>query len=141
MTGPVSRNSVVFLLGTPQKVEGSLNDPVEWEEAGIHYNEKWIYSNLHDDPAGVPHRAIYWYRYDFVATVVRATEAEAWRPDTTLLEAAKTADPRLATVADHHSTYAGNTRYREVSRTRDSDDLGGYIQDEATGRPVVRTGS
>jgi hypothetical protein len=84
---------------------------------------------------------IYWHRYDFVETMVRASEAEQWRPDTRLLEAAKTADPRLATVADHHSAHSKNGRYREVSRPRGSDDLGGYVQDEATGRPVVRTGS
>jgi hypothetical protein len=138
MTGPVSRNSVVSLLGTPQKIEGSLNDPVEREEAGIHYNEKWIYEDLHDDPAGVPDRVIYWHRYDFVATMVRASETEPWRPDTALLEAAKAADPRLATVEDHHPAYSGNRRYREVSRPRGAGDLGGYVQDEATGRPVVR---
>jgi hypothetical protein len=138
MTGLVSRNSVVSLLGTPQKVEGSLNDPVEQEEAGIHYNEKWIYEDLHGDPAGVPYRAIYWHRYDFVATMVRASETEAWRPDTTFLEAAKAADPRRATVDDRHSAYSANRRYREVSRPQGARDLGGYVQDEATGTPVVR---
>ncbi len=136
MTGPVTRNSVVSLLGTPQRVEGSLNDPVEREEFGTRYNEKWLYAHLGDDPADVPNRAIYWHRYDFVATMVRAHDSEEWRPDTRLIEAAKEAAARLATVDDHHSVHPVNGRYREASRLRDWRDLGGYVQDEATGRPI-----
>ena len=133
---PVTRNGVVSLMGTPHMVEGSLNDPVEREELGIHYNEKWTYEDLANDPAGVPNRIIYWHRYDFVATMVRASESEAWRPDTKLAEAAIVIPQRLATVDDHHPTYPANGRYRPVSKTQDSRDLGGYTQDEATGQRI-----
>jgi hypothetical protein len=139
MTGPVTRNSVVSLLGTPHEVEGSLNDPVEREEPGIHFNEKWIYQDLGNDPAGVPNRVIYWHRYDFVATMVRANDSEDWRPDTKLIEAAKTANARLAMVSDHHPAYPVNSRYRPVSKPQDWRDLGGYMQDEATGRRIGKT--
>ncbi len=132
----VTRNSVVSLLGTPHEVEGSLNDPVEREESGIHYNEKWTYHDLGNDPAGVPNRIIYWHRYDFVATMVRANDNEEWRPDTRLIEAAQQTAARLAKIDDHHSAHPADSRYREVSRPADSHDLGGYIQDEATGRRI-----
>jgi hypothetical protein len=133
MTGPITRNSVVSLLGTPQRTEGSLNDPVEREEFGIHYNEKWIYEHLRDDPAGVPERAIYWHRYDFIKTMVRRDGGAEWRPDETLQEAAKAAEARLPPLDDHHAAYPGNGRYRQVSQLSDPRDLGGYVQDEATG--------
>ena len=131
LTRPVSRNSVVTLLGTPHAVEGSLNDPIELKEFGIHYNEKWIYEDLGNDPAGVAHRIVYWHRYDFVATLVRANDNEEWLPDTKLIEAANAATPRLASVDDRHSAYTNNGRYRAVSQPQDWRDLGGYIQDEA----------
>lgn len=137
---PVTRNSVVSLLGTPHAVEGSLNDPVEREESGIHYNEKWTYEDLGDDPAGVPNRVIYWHRYDFVATMVRANENEEWRPDTKLIETANAVDARLAAVRDHHSTSPNHGRYRPVSKPQDWRDLGGYMQDEATGRRIDKAG-
>jgi hypothetical protein len=136
MTRPITRNSVVSLLGTPHAVEGSLNDPIEREEFGIHYNEKWIYQDLGNDPAGVPNRGIYWHRYDFVATMVRADDNEQWRPDTKLIEAANSTNPRLSRVNDHHSAYPSNGRYRAVSKPQDWRDLGGYLQDEATGRRI-----
>jgi hypothetical protein len=140
MTAPVTRNSVVSLLGTPDEIEGSLNDPVEREESSIHYNEKWIYHDLGNDPAGVPNRMIYWHRYDFVATMVRANENEEWHPDTKLIEAAVGANARTAMVNDHHPAYPVNGRYRPVSRLQDSQDLGGYTQDEATGRRIDKPG-
>jgi hypothetical protein len=136
MTGPITRNSVVCLLGTPHSVEGSLNDPVELEELGIHYNEKWTYKDLRDDPAGAAQRAIYWHRYDFVATMVRGSDNEDWRPDTTLIEAAAAVNARRLTVDDHHPAYPVNGRYRAVSKPQDWHDLGGYLQDEATGRRI-----
>ena len=139
MTQPVTRNSVVSLLGTPHATEGSLNDPVEREESGIHYNEKWTYADLGDDPAGVPNRVIYWHRYDFVATMVRANDKEEWRPDTKLIETANTINARLATVRDHHPPYPNHGRYRPVSQPQDWRDLGGYMQDEATGRRINKT--
>jgi hypothetical protein len=128
---PVTRNAVVSLLGTPRATDGSLNDPVEREEFGIQYNEKWIYEDLAEDPAGAPNRIIYWHRYDFVETLVRASDNDEWRPDTKLREAAIAATQRLAIVDDHHLAFANNGRYRAVSRPQDWRDLGGYIQDEA----------
>lgn len=136
MTGPVTRNSVVSLLGTPHSIEGSLNDPVEREEFGIHYNEKWTYQDLGDDPAGVPSRVIYWHRYDFVATMVRGSDKEEWRRDTKLIEASSAVNARVSTVDDHHPAYPTNGRYRPVSKPEDWRDLGGYLQDEATGRRI-----
>lgn len=141
MTGPVTRNSVVRLLGTPHEVEGSLNDPVERQENGIHYNEKWSYHDLGDDPSGFPNRLIYWHRYDFVATMVRANDHEAWRPDTKLIEAGDAEKPRLNKVDDRHHAYPVTGRYRPVSKLVDGRDLGGYIQDEATGRRIEKTES
>jgi hypothetical protein len=138
---PVTRNSVVSLLGTPHAVEGSLNDPVESEEFGLHYNEKWTYEDLGDDPAGLPNRVIYWHRYDFVATMVRANNNEEWRPDTKLSEAATAMNARLATVHDHHSAYPSRGRYRPVSQPQDWRDLGGYVQDKVTGRRIDKAGS
>jgi hypothetical protein len=137
MTGPVTRNSVVRLLGTPHAVEGSLNDPVEREEFSIRYNEKWSYQGLGDDPAGVPNRTIYWHRYDFVATMVRSNDQEEWHPDTKLIEAANDATARLSRVNDHHHANQANGRYRPVSRPEDWRDLGGYLQDES-GRRIER---
>lgn len=136
MTQPVTRNSVVSILGTPHATEGSLNDPVEREEFGIHYNEKWTYEDLGNDPAGMPNRVIYWHRYDFVATMVRANDNEEWHPDTKLIEAASAITLRRETVHDHHPAYPDNGRYRPVSKPQDWRDLGGYMQDEATGRRI-----
>jgi hypothetical protein len=141
MTGPVTRNSVVSLLGTPHAVEGSLNDPVEREEFGIRYNEKWTYEDLGKDPAGFPHRVIYWHRYDFIATMARASDNEEWRPDTKLIEAARAVNARLRMVDDHHPAYPVNGRYRQVSQLGDARDLGGYVQDEATGRRIEKAES
>jgi hypothetical protein len=70
--------------------------------------------------------------------VVCANDSEQWRPDTTLIEAAKAIDARLATVDSHHAPLPGNDRYRAVSKPQDWRDLGGYMQDEATGRRISR---
>jgi hypothetical protein len=131
MTTRVTRNSVVSLLGTPPEIEGSLNDPVEREEHGLHYNEKWSYKELGNDPAGASERVIYWHRYDFVGTIVRNNDKEEWRPDTKLIEAGEAANARLNKVDDHHNAYPTNGRYRPVSTPEDWRDLGGYLQDEA----------
>jgi len=140
MTTRVTRNSVVSLLGTPHAVEGSLNDPVEREEFGVQYNEKWSYQELGNDPAGVSDRIIFWHRYDFVATMVRTNDQEEWRSDRKLVEAANAAQLRLSTVDDQHRAYPGNGRYRPVSRPEDWRDLGGYVQDEA-GRRIEKAKS
>jgi hypothetical protein len=138
MSPSVSRNSVVSLLGTPQAVEGSLNDPVEREEFEIHYNEKWTYNNLASDPACVQHRVIYWHRYDFVATMIRANDDEHWRWDTKLIDAAQAVDARRERAHDHHPASPNNGRYRQVSQTENWRDLGGYVQDETTGRRIEK---
>jgi hypothetical protein len=136
MTHLITRNSVVALLGTPHAIEGSLNDPVEREVFGNRYNEKWTYQDLRGDPSGVPNRIIYWLRYDFATTMVRADDSEEWRGDTTLIEAANAINARLNSVDDHHPAYPKNDRYRPVSTPQDWRDLGGYVQDETTGKRV-----
>jgi hypothetical protein len=90
-----ARNAIVAILGTPDRTEGSLDDPREREEDGVRFNEKWIYTHLRDDPAGVAMRTVYWMRYDFRATAVRNGEAEPWRPDSALVEAAAKRNDRL----------------------------------------------
>jgi hypothetical protein len=132
MTGPVARNSVVALLGTPDHYEGSLNDPVEREEFGVHYNEKWTYQHLVNDPSGASQRAIYWHRYDFIATMVRSDDSSEWRADTSLIEAGKDAANRLSKITDRHQAYSNSGRYRQVSTVRDARDLGGYVQEAGT---------
>lgn len=128
MSEPVTRNTIVTLLGTPDHTDGSLNSPVEREENGLHFNEKWTYTHLRDDPSGAPQRTIYWHRYDFIGTLVRDSSDAEWRPDDTLLETAARGDSRLATVGDHHQALPGNRNYRPASEVRDALDLGGHIE-------------
>jgi hypothetical protein len=130
MSERITRNKVVFVLGTPEQTEGSLNDPVEREEYGIRFNEKWIYENLRNDPAGVPMRTVYWHRYDFTGTTVRENAAAEWRHDTMLAAALKPAADRLPPIEDHHPALEGNRRYQPASEVRDARDLGGYIQEK-----------
>lgn len=128
MSDRLTRNLVVARLGTPDQTEGSLNDPVEREEYGIHYNEKWIYSHSHDDPSGAAQRTIYWHRYDFTGTLVRTAGDAEWRPDTALARSAQGGADRLALVDSHHAALAGNANYHPASEVRDALDLGGYIE-------------
>jgi hypothetical protein len=130
MSEHVTRNKVVFLLGTPERTEGSLNNPVEREEYGIRFNEKWIYANLRADPADVPMRTVYWHRYDFTGTTVRENAAADWRHDTALDAALKPVADRLPPIEDHHRALEGNRRYRPASEVKDATDLGGYIEGE-----------
>jgi hypothetical protein len=128
MSDRVTRNLVVARLGTPDRTEGSLNDPVEREEHGLHYNEKWIYSHLHDDPAGAAQRTIYWHRYDFIGTLtLKAGDAE-WTADPAPVEWSARGGDRLATVASRHAALSGNPHYHPASEVRDALDLGGYIE-------------
>ena len=127
MSDHVMRNAVVALLGTPDRTEGSLNSPVELAEHGIGYNEKWTYSHLVIDPAGVPMRTIYWHRYDFVATLVRGNANEQWRPDSTLAAKLIDAADRLAPLDDHHASITPSGLYHPASDVQDAQDLGGYI--------------
>jgi len=134
MSSRVTRNTVVALLGTPDRTVGSLNSPVELEEFGNTYNEKWTYEHLVSDPAGVPQRAIYWHRYDFVATIVRGSANEEWRPDSTLAEAVAPKDDRLSPLDNRHSAITPSGLYQPASEVKDSTDLGGYIMGQDPSR-------
>ena len=124
-----TRNMVVTRLGTPDRTEGSLNDPRERVEDGVRYNEKWLYPHLGDDPAGVPIRVVYWLRYDFVATMVRASEDQSWRPDTSLVESLRDAPSRLPSLdPSHNPPLEPGNRYRAVSDFKGEPDLGGRIE-------------
>ena len=124
----ITRNAVVELLGTPDRTEGSLNSPLEREENGIRFNEKWVYEQLPSDPAGVPMRTVYWHRYDFIGTMVRESAEADWRPDTTLEAAISGISHRMAEVGDEHRVLEMNQRYRAVSEVKDARDLGGYVK-------------
>ncbi len=134
MSSRVTRNTVVALLGTPDRTVGSLNSPVELEEFGNTYNEKWNYEHLVSDPAGVPQRAIYWHRYDFVATIVRGSANEEWRPDSTLAEAVAPKDDRLSPLDNRHAAITPSGLYQPASEVKDSTDLGGYIMGQDPSR-------
>lgn len=127
MSGRVTRNQIVALFGTPDHTAGSLNSPVELEDKGIHFNEKWIYEHLDSDPAGVTMRTIYWHRYDFMGTRIRSGASDDWRDDTKLAEALANSDDRLAPVDDRNLPNTPRT-YRPVSKPKDVSDLGGYFQ-------------
>ncbi|HJU28849.1 MAG TPA: hypothetical protein VJ718_06745 [Candidatus Binataceae bacterium] len=135
MNERVTRNQVVFILGTPERTEGSLNSPVECEERGIRYNEQWIYRNSRTDPADAPERVVYWHRYDFKGTLIRDGEGGEWRPDTALAEAARSERDRLPPLSDGYQAIAPNRRYRPASEVKDQGDLGGYTQPESEIRP------
>ena len=130
MSERLTRNAIVARLGTPDKTEGNLNSPVELEEYGIRFNEKWIYDHLRDDPSGAPLRLIYWHRYDFTGTLVRKSAEAEWLVDTTLNAAVKGSDDRLALVESRHESNTGNHNYRAASEVRDAQDLGGHIEGE-----------
>lgn len=128
MSERITRNTVVALLGTPDRTEGNLNTPVERAEHDIHFNEKWIYSHLASDPSGAPMRVIYWHRYDFTGTLVRTSADQEWRADSTLAAAVKERADRLALVESKHTAVSGNQHYKPASNVRDEKDLGGYIE-------------
>jgi hypothetical protein len=136
MSARVIRNTVVAILGTPDHTAGSLNSPVELEELGHIYNEKWTYEHLASDPAGVPQRSIYWHRYDFVATMVRGGVNEEWRPDTKLAEAVAGRDDRLAPIEDRHHAITPSGLYEGASEVKDATDLGGYIMGQKPSRAM-----
>jgi hypothetical protein len=136
MSTRVARNAVVELLGTPDHTAGSLNSPVGLEEFGICHNEKWTYEHLVSDPAQVAQRAIYWHRYDFVATMIRSSATEQWRPDTKLVEATMSEDDRLAPIEDHHQSVTPSGLYAAASEVRDATDLGGYIMGQKPSRAM-----
>lgn len=135
MSERVTRNKVVFILGTPHRTEGSLNSPVECKEHGIHFNEKWIYEDSRTDPADAPERAVYWHRYDFMGTLIRDGDSGDWRLDSALAEAARQEPDRMPPVADDYRAVEPNRRYRPASEVKDQGDLGGYTQPESEIHP------
>jgi hypothetical protein len=127
-----ARNAIVAILGTPDRTEGSLDDPREREEDGVRFNEKWIYTHLRRDPAGAAMRTVYWMRYDFLGTAVRNSDAEPWRPDTALVEAAAKRDGRLPPLdPSRNPTLEPRTEYRPVSDLTATSALGGDIQEKS----------
>ena len=59
MTRP-DRGSMWQSLGAPDEQIGSVNDPRTHEDAGVRWNEKWIYLGLD----GAPAQVVFWHRYD-----------------------------------------------------------------------------
>jgi hypothetical protein len=126
----ITRNAVVFRLGTPTVIEGSLNDPREREENGFHFNEKWLYEHLVDDPSGAEERFIYWHRYDFVGTMVRNNSSESWRPDTSLVNELNGQTGRSYLFSNpHNPSVPPATKYRPVSEFKGPPDLGGHREE------------
>lgn len=141
-----TRDMVVWLLGTPDKTEGSLNDPYELEELGVHFNEKWTYANPED---GQPARIVYWHRYDLTGSAARDDEGK-WRVDDELQRRLGAADRELpqdrrsrhelgagaAARQDRMYFSGGNAnppvrpsnQYRPVSDFKGKADLGGYVE-------------
>jgi hypothetical protein len=127
MSVRVSRNQVVAMFGTPDRTEGSLNSPIEREDKGVHFNEKWIYDHLDADPSGAAMRTVYWHRYDFTGTRICSSVNEEWRDDPALGDALAAVADRLAPVPDNNLPVTPHP-YREVSKAKDAADLGGYRQ-------------
>lgn len=126
-----ARNAIVAILGTPDRSEGSLNDPREREENGVRFNEKWLYTHLRGDPAGAAMRVVYWMRYDFRATLVRDAEDQPWRPDQALVEAAARRDARLPALdSSHNPPVPPSAEYRPASDFEGKAGLGGGIQEK-----------
>lgn len=87
MPGPILRNAVVKYFGTPDRTEGSVNEPREREEHGMRFNEKWMYKRPLNDPANAYDRVIYWRRYDYVGSLVRHSADGEWNADTKFVDA------------------------------------------------------
>ena len=60
-TSRPTRNQVWALLGAPTDQVGSVNDPRTRDEAGLRWNEKWIYREGREIV-----RVVLWNRYDFL---------------------------------------------------------------------------
>ncbi len=148
-----TRNMVVWLLSTPDRTEGSVNDPRERQEHGLRFNEKWLYEELADDPGGASARIIYWNRYDFAGTVVRIGRDGLWRVDNELEKALRgdrlrshptdrrspaelelgrsERDGRLYRVRNSNLEVVPSNEYRPVSEFESEPDLGGHVQSAA----------
>jgi len=103
MPGPIQRNVVVKFFGTPDRTEGSVNEPREREEHGLRFNEKWTYKRPLNDPAGAVERVIYWRRYDYVDSYVRRSSDGEWVAD-------KELPTRLAAAAPGHKEVTTDER-------------------------------
>ena len=86
MPGPIHRNAVVKYFGTPDATEGSVNEPRERVEHGMHFNEKWIYRHPLRDPVGAAERIIYWHRYDFLGSMIRTSPTADFKRDDRLVD-------------------------------------------------------
>lgn len=87
MPGTIQRSSVVKHFGTPDRTEGSLNEPREREENGLSFNEKWTYLHPLRDPADAAQRIVVWKRYDFVGSLIRRSKDGEWEVDNSLAKA------------------------------------------------------
>jgi hypothetical protein len=146
----LTRNMVVWWLSTPDRTDGSVNDPRERQEHGIRFNEKWLYDDPANDPAGASARIVYWDRYAFAGTVVRTGEDGVWVIDQELEKMLRSENLRPSCTARRspeelelglnegdRRLYQENSRnpavvpsngYRPVSQFEGEPDLGGYIQ-------------
>lgn len=86
MPGAIQRSAVVKFFGTPDRTEGSLNEPRERHQDGLTFNEMWIYKAPRRDPLGATERAVLWRRYDYVGSLVRRTKDGDWEKDATLAD-------------------------------------------------------
>jgi len=87
MPGPIQRSHVVKHFGTPDRTEGSLNEPRERHERGLTFNEMWIYLHPLRDPAHASQRAVLWRRYDYVGSLIRRSKDGDWEVDPSLPDA------------------------------------------------------
>ncbi len=130
MSHQLHRNQVVELLGTPERTEGSINDPREQREGSIHYNEKWTYEHLENDPAGAWQRIVFWHRYDFAGTIIRFDAQEPWRPDDQFTCLLQQRDSRVNEPDLTPNPPITPTRpYQPVSEFKGKPDLGGHIEE------------
>jgi hypothetical protein len=148
----VTRNMVVWLLSTPDRTAGSVNDPRERQEHGIRFNEKWLYEEPAGDPAGASARIVYWNRYDFAGTVVRTNKDGPWGLDNQLEKVLRSdrlqascidrrspqelelgrnqRDGRLFGVRSHNPAITPSNEYRPVSEFHGEADLGGHVENK-----------
>jgi hypothetical protein len=134
MSSRIHRNQVVEILGTPDRTEGSLNDPREQRAGSIVYNEKWIYDHPANDPAGAMQRVVFWHRYDFVASLIRSSPQEQWRHDEELPKLLLQKDSRVEGGLVPNPTITPARAYQPVSEFEGPPDLGGHIEGERSGQ-------
>jgi hypothetical protein len=129
MSHQIHRNQVVELLGTPDRTEGSINDPREQREGSIQYNEKWTYEHLDNDPAGARQRIVFWHRYDLAGTMIRFKAQQAWSRDDQLTRLLQERDSRVSEAELGPNPAITPTRpYQPVSEFKGKPNLGGRIE-------------